>query len=112
MKKIEAIIRLSRFDKVRDALAQLGVRFFTMKEVNGFGLQKQEKMVYRGSIYDSDYISRLQIDIYVKEEMVEQVSKTIIEAARTGEVGDGKIAVLDLQNVTRIRTGEVGEDAI
>lgn len=112
MKKIEAIIRLSRFDKVRDALANLGVRFFTMSEVNGFGLQKAEKMVYRGSVYDSDYISRLQLDIYVKNDMVDDVVKTIAAAAKTGEVGDGKIAVLELANVTRIRTGEQGEDAL
>ena len=62
MKKIEAIIRLSRFDKIRDALALIGINFFTLQDVKGFGLQKGEKMVYRGSVYDADYIARLQID--------------------------------------------------
>ncbi len=112
MKKIEAVIRLSRFDKVRDALAKIGVRFFTMKEVNGFGLQGGEKISYRGNIYDSDYIARLQLDIYVDTDKVDEVTKTIMEAARTGEVGDGKIAVLSIDHIVRIRTGETNTDAI
>ncbi len=112
MKKIEAIIRLSRFDRVREALAKIGVNFFTLKEVKGFGLQKGEKIVYRGSIYDSDYIARLQIDILTVEEMVDQIIETIMEAGRTGEVGDGKITVYDVQHVVRIRTAETGANAI
>ncbi|MEM8526109.1 MAG: P-II family nitrogen regulator [Bacteroidota bacterium] len=112
MKKIEAIVRLSRFDKVRDALANIGIRFFTMKEVNGFGLQKGEKRMYRGSIYDADYIARLQIDILVDDDRVEEILETIAEAGKTGETGDGKISVYDLDQVIRIRTGERGSDAI
>lgn len=112
MKKIEAIIRLSQFDSVRDALAQIGVNFFTLIEVKGFGLQKGEKMVYRGSVYGSDYIARLQLDILCTSERVDQIVETIVKAGRTGEVGDGKISVYDVQEVVRIRTNETGVDAI
>ena len=112
MKKIEAIIRLSRFDAVRDALGGIGVRFFTLKEVKGFGLQRGAKMVYRGSSYDADYIARLQIDLLATNEMTEKIVETITSAARTGEVGDGKITVLDVNHVVRIRTAEEGAAAI
>lgn len=112
MKKIEAIIRLSRFDKVRDALAEIGVNFFTLKDVKGFGLQKGEKMMYRGSIYDADYIARLQLDILTTDDKADLVVETIAKAGRTGEVGDGKIIVLDVSTVMRIRTAEVGAEAI
>lgn len=112
MKKIEAIIRLSRFENIRDALAGIGVNFFTLQEVKGFGLQKGEKMVYRGSVYDSDYIARLQLDILTTDEKADEIVSTIMEAGRTGEVGDGKIIVLDVASVTRIRTAESGAYAI
>jgi len=112
MKKIEAIIRLSMFDKVRDALAGIGVRFFTLKEVKGFGLQKKVKMVYRGSSYDADYIARLQLDILTTDEKADEIVATISKSARTGEVGDGKITVYDVNQVVRIRTDETGADAI
>lgn len=112
MKKIEAIIRLNRFDSVRDALAEIGVRFFTLEQVKGYGLQQGEKMVYRGSVYGSDYIARLQLNILTTEDKVEKITKTIVSAARTGEVGDGKIAVYPVDSVVRIRTGEVDESAI
>lgn len=112
MKKIEAIVRLSRFDRVRDALAQIGVNFFTMKDVKGFGLQKGEKLTYRGSVYDADYIARLQIDILCSGEKVDQIVDVISSAARTGEVGDGKICVLSVDSVTRVRTGEKDISAI
>ncbi len=112
MKKIEAIVRLSRFENIRDALADIGVKFFTLKDVKGFGLQKGKKMVYRGSTFDSDYIARLQIDILTTDDMVDSIVEAIASAGRTGEVGDGKIAVLDVQSVTRIRTAERGAEAI
>ncbi len=112
MKKIEAIIRLSRFDKVRDALADIGVNFFTLKDVKGFGLQGGTKMMYRGSVYDSDYIARLQIDILTTEDKVDAIIDAVVSSGRTGEVGDGKISVLDISSVTRIRTGEIGMSAI
>jgi len=112
MKKIEAIIRLSRFDKIRDALALIGINFFTLQDVKGFGLQKGEKMVYRGSVYDADYIARLQIDILTTNDMVDAVVDAIISSGKTGEVGDGKIIVYDVQEIVRIRTGEKGSEAV
>jgi nitrogen regulatory protein PII len=112
MKKIEAIILLSRFDKIRDALALIGINFFTLQDVKGFGLQKGEKMVYRGSVYDADYIARLQIDILTTDDMVDAVVDAIISSGKTGEVGDGKIIVYDVQEVVRIRTGEKGSEAV
>jgi nitrogen regulatory protein PII len=112
MKKIEAIVRLSRFDKVRDALAEVGVNFFTLQDVKGFGLQKGQKLVYRGSVYDSDYIARLQLDILTTADKVDLIVDTILAAAKTGEVGDGKIIVLDVDSVVRIRTAEKDGAAI
>ena len=112
MKKVEAIIRLSRFDIIRDDLAKIGVNFFTLQEVKGFGLQKGEKLMYRGSIYDADYIARLQLDILVKDDEVEKVVNAIMKAGRTGQVGDGKIIIYDVNDVVRIRTGETGAEAV
>ncbi|MEL7119030.1 MAG: P-II family nitrogen regulator [Bacteroidota bacterium] len=112
MKKVEAIVRLSRFDSVRDALAKIGVNFFTLKEVKGFGLQQGEKLVYRGSVYNADYIARLQLDILCTTERLEEIVNAIMKAARTGEVGDGKITIVDIQDVIRIRTSETGALAI
>ena len=111
MKKIEAVVRLSQFDRIRDALAAIGVKFFTMTDVKGFGLQT-EKRIYRGSVYDADFIARLQIDILAEDSKVPQIVETIVNSGRTGKVGDGKITVLDVSNVVRIRTGETGQDAV
>ncbi len=112
MKKIEAIVRLSRFETIRDALAGIGVNFFTLTEVKGFGLQKGEQLMYRGSVYDSDYIARLRIDIFCNTEKVDEIIDAIVSSGRTGEVGDGKIIVIDLEHVVRIRTFEIGAEAI
>ncbi len=112
MKKIEAIIRLSRFEKVRDALAEIDVNFFTLTEVKGYGLQKGEKLVYRGSSYDTDFIARLQLDILTTEERVDDIIAAIAKSGKTGEIGDGKIIVYDVEHVVRIRTGQVGAEAI
>jgi nitrogen regulatory protein PII len=112
MKKIEAIIRLSRFEQIRDALAGIGVRFFTLTEVKGFGLQASHKMMYRGSTYDSDYIARLQLDILCEKERVSEITDTIVKAGRTGEVGDGKVIVYDVEHIVRIRTSETNAEAI
>ena len=112
MKKIEAIIRLNLFDAVRDALAEIGVRFFTLEQVKGYGLQQGEKMVYRGSVYGADYIARLQLNLLTTTDKVDLIVDTIAKSARTGEVGDGKISVYEVQHVVRIRTGETGEAAI
>ena len=112
MKKIEAIVRLSQFDRIRDELAKIGVNFFTLTEVKGFGLQKGKQMVYRGSVYDSDYIARLRLDILCATEKVDAIIETIVKAGRTGEIGDGKIIVTDVEYIVRIRSGETNEEAI
>ena len=112
MKKIESIIRLSRFEAVRDALAEINIRFFTLSEVKGFGLQRGEKLTYRGSVYDADYIARLQLDILAPEDKVDAIIDAIVRAGRTGEVGDGKISVYDVSRAIRIRTGEENEAAL
>ncbi len=111
MKKIEAIIRLSRFDAVRDALADIDLRFFTLSEVKGFGLQKEQR-TYRGSTYDPDYIARLRIDILTSDVRVDEIVSTIKKAAYTGEVGDGKIAIYNVDSVLRIRNDDKDENAI
>lgn len=111
MKKIEAIVRLSKFDDVKDALAEIGVLFFTLSDVKGFGLQK-EKRVYRGSSYDPDYIARLQIDILTTDEKVNQIVEVIRESGSTGKVGDGKIIVFDISKVYRIRNNDEDSEAI
>ncbi|MEM8526956.1 MAG: P-II family nitrogen regulator [Bacteroidota bacterium] len=112
MKKIEAIVRLSQFDEIRDGLATIDVNFFTLSKVEGFGLEKGEKIRYRGSSYDSKHVARLKLEILVVEEKVDEVVQVIVDKGRTGEVGDGKIMVFAVEKSTRIRTGEEGRDAI
>ena len=112
MKKIEAIIRLQKFDDVRDALAEIGVEFFSLKEVKGYGLQKGEAMVYRGSIYGKDYIARLQLDILATAEKADDIVEVILKSASTGEVGDGKISVLEVDRIYRIRNGDLNAQAL
>ncbi len=112
MKKIEAIIRLSRFESIRDALAEIDVKFFTLAEVKGFGLQRGEQLTYRGSVYDADYIARLQLEILAHPNMVDAIINAITSAGRTGKVGDGKIIVTEVERIVRIRTGEENESAL
>ena len=112
MKKIEAIIRSSRFDEVKDALSKIGINFFTFLEVKGFGKQKGEHVVYRGAVYDVGYIARLQLEIIVPDGQVEEAIDVIKEAAKTGDIGDGKIIVTAIEQVLSIRTGQVDESAI
>lgn len=112
MKKIEAIIRLQKFDEVRDALAEIDVKFFTLKEVKGYGLQKGETMVYRGSVYGKDYIARLQVDILTTSDKADEIIDTILSSAGTGEVGDGKITVIDVEKIYRIRNADQGAEAL
>ncbi|GAA5221740.1 P-II family nitrogen regulator [Membranihabitans marinus] len=112
MKKIEAIIRKSKFETVKDALANINVKFFTAQDVKGYGLQKGEKMVYRGSSYGTEYIDRIQMDIYTSDEKCGDIVSTILKAGATGEIGDGKITVLPIENIYRIRNAEENEMAI
>ncbi len=112
MKKVEAIIRTSKFDAVRDALASIGVKFFSLKDVKGYGLQKGEVHTYRGADLGAEYIARIQMDLVVSNDRLEEVVKTIQESGRTGEIGDGKIFVFDVLETIRIRNGEKNELAI
>jgi nitrogen regulatory protein P-II 1 len=112
MKKIEAIIRPFKLDDVREALSEIGVRGMTLTEVKGYGRQKGHTELYRGSEYKIDFLPKIKIEIIASESMVENIVSTIVKAARTGQVGDGKIFVSPVDDVIRVRTEESGEDAI
>ena len=112
MKKIEAIIRPFKLDDVREALSEIGVKGMTLTEVKGYGRQKGHTEVYRGSEYKIDFLPKIKVEIIVKDAMVERVIATIVKAARTGQVGDGKIFIFPVEDVIRIRTEESGEDAV
>lgn len=112
MKKIEAVIRSSKFSDVRKALGAIGVKFFTFMEVKGYGLQKGAHVTYRGVAYDMGYIGRLKLEIFAKDEKVEEIIDTIIQSGQTGEIGDGKISIYPVDQIVRIRTGEKDEAAL
>jgi nitrogen regulatory protein P-II 1 len=112
MKKIEAIIKPFKLDEVKESLSSIGVQGMTVSEVKGFGRTGGKKEVYRGSAYVVDFVPKVKLEIIVKDDMVLQVINSIMEAAKTGRIGDGKIFVLPIDEVIRIRTGEKGEDAI
>ncbi len=112
MKKIEAIVRHSKVEDIKNALAQIGVYGMTVTEVRGFGRQKGHKEIYRGAEYTIDFVPKAKIEVISREDRAEQVVQTIVETARTGQVGDGKIFVYDLAACVRIRTGETGEEAV
>ena len=112
MKKIETIIKPFKLDEVKDALNELGVQGMTVSEVKGFGRQKGHVELYRGAEYDVAFVPKIKIEIVVPDDLVEKVTKTIAEKAKTGKIGDGKIFVSDLGDIFRIRTGEHGEAAI
>jgi nitrogen regulatory protein PII len=112
MKKIEAIIRPFKLDDVREALSEIGVHGMTLTEVKGYGRQKGHTELYRGSEYKIDFLPKIKIEIIADDSMVDNIVSTIIKAAKTGQVGDGKIFVSAVQDVIRVRTEESGEDAI
>lgn len=112
MKKIEAIIKPERLDEVKNGLARLGVKGMTVSEVKGFGRQRGHKEVYRGAEYQVDFIPKVKIEVVVDSELVPQAIGVIQEKARTGHIGDGKIFVMPVETVVRIRTGEIGKEAI
>lgn len=112
MKKVEAIIRTIKYDDVVEALEGIGIRFFSYSEVKGHGMEKSKEIKYRGVVYDAGYLPRTKLSIVVKDDDVDKVSKTIIENAQTGKIGDGKIIVTDVAQFLRIRTGESSEDAL
>jgi nitrogen regulatory protein P-II 1 len=112
MKKVEAIIKPFKLDEVKESLSEIGVHGMTVTEVKGFGRTGGKKEVYRGSAYVVDFVPKVKLEIIVPEDSVRQVVNAIVEAAKTGRIGDGKIFVTPVDEVIRIRTGETGEDAI
>lgn len=112
MKMITAIIKPFKLDDVREALNDMGVPGLTVTEVKGFGRQKGHTELYRGAEYVIDFLPKLKVEVAVGDEQVEQVIDVISKAAHTGKVGDGKIFVMTLDQVIRVRTGEMGEDAL
>ncbi|HAN46114.1 MAG TPA: transcriptional regulator [Cyanobacteria bacterium UBA8156] len=112
MKKIEAIIRPFKLDEVKIALVNAGIVGMTVSEVRGFGRQKGQTERYRGSEYTVEFLQKLRLDIVVEDDRVDMVVEKIVQAARTGEIGDGKIFVSPVERVVRIRTGETNDEAI
>jgi len=112
MKKIEAIIKPFKLDDVKEALNGLGVQGMTVTEVKGFGRQKGHVELYRGAEYDISFIPKVKIEVVVADGMVDKVVATILEKAKTGKIGDGKIFITKIEEIIRIRTGEKGETAI
>jgi len=112
MKKVEAIIKPFKLDALKEAMGGLGVKGMTVTEVKGFGRQKGHTEVYRGAEYVVEFIPKVKVEIVVETEQVEPVIKAIIDSVKTGNIGDGKIFVLPVEKVCRIRTGEQGHDAI
>ncbi|MBU1169105.1 MAG: P-II family nitrogen regulator [Proteobacteria bacterium] len=112
MKKIEAIIKPFKLDEVKEALNAKGIQGMTISEVKGFGRQKGHKEIYRGAEYVVDFIPKVRIDIVVDDSLVDSIIQTIVESAATGNIGDGKIFVLPVEEAVRIRTGERGKDAV
>ncbi len=112
MKKIEAIVRHYKLEDVKNALAELGVVGMTITEVRGFGRQKGHTEMYRGTEYAVDFVPKVKIEIVVDDDRVQEAVDTVIRAAQTGQIGDGKIFVSDLLDTIRIRTGETGSEAL
>src|ERR1039457_7030417 len=112
MKKIDAVVKPVKLDEVREALSEIGVSGLTVTEVKGFGRQKGHTELYRGAEYVVDFLPKVKIEIVVGDESVEGAIDSIVKAARTGKIGDGKIFVTAVEQVVRIRTGETGESAV
>ena len=112
MKKVDAIVKPFKLDEVKDKLNEIGVQGITVTEVKGFGRQKGHTELYRGAEYVVDFLPKVKMEIVVADDQADEVIETIMKAAQTGRIGDGKIFVTDLVDVIRIRTGERGEEAI
>ena len=112
MKKIELLIKPFKLDEVKDALAELGIFGMTVSEVKGFGQQKGHTELYRGAEYQVDFVPKVKIEIVVNDDVANKTVDTVIAAARTGKIGDGKVFVTDIEETIRIRTGERGPAAI
>jgi nitrogen regulatory protein PII len=112
MKKVEAIIKPFKLDDVKEGLAGVGIKGLTVTEVRGFGRQRGHKEIYRGAEYQVDFVSKIKIEVVMEAELVAEAIKVILERARTGQIGDGKIFIIPVEDAIRIRTGETGKDAI
>jgi len=112
MKKIEAIVRHFKLEEVKDALTKIGIQGMTVSEVRGFGRQKGHKEQYRGAEYTVDFLPKVKMEVVVDDSAAQSVIDTILQTARTGQIGDGKIFVTSLEEVIRIRTGETGADSL
>ncbi len=111
MKKIFAVIKPFKVDEVKEALAKINVNGMTISEVKGFGRQKGHKEVYRGAEYQTDFVPKVELKICVDDDLAQAVVDTIVATAKTGKIGDGKIFILPVEEVIRIRTGETGSEA-
>jgi len=112
MKLVIAIIKPFKLDDVREALSDIGVKGITVAEVKGFGRQKGHTELYRGAEYVVDFLPKVKIEVAISDEMLDQTIEAITNSAKTGKIGDGKIFVMEMANVVRIRTGEIGVDAL
>jgi nitrogen regulatory protein P-II 1 len=112
MKKVEAIVRHHKLEEVKDALSQTGITGMTITEVRGFGRQKGHTEVYRGTEYTVDFVPKVKVEVVIDDTKLQSVVNTIVKAAQTGQVGDGKIFVSDLSDAIRIRTSETGASAL
>lgn len=112
MKKVEAIIKPFKLDDVKEALKEIGVQGLTVTEVKGFGRQKGHTELYRGAEYVIDFLPKIKLEVIVADEIVTKVVDALMDSARTGKIGDGKIFILPIEEIIRIRTGERGIDAI
>jgi nitrogen regulatory protein P-II 1 len=112
VKKIEAIIKPFKLEEVKEALTEIGIEGLTVTEVKGFGRQKGHTEIYRGSEYTVDFLPKVKVEVVLGESLVEKATETIVKAAKTGKIGDGKIFVLPVENAVRIRTEEKGEKAV
>jgi len=112
MKKIEAVIRHHKLDEVKTALVQQGFQGITVTEVRGFGRQKGQSETYRGAEYTVDFLPKLKLEVVVQDDQCSKAVETLVSASRTGQIGDGKVFVIDVQETVRIRTGESGESAL
>jgi nitrogen regulatory protein P-II 1 len=112
MKKIEAIIKPFKLEEVKDALGEIGIEGMTVTEVKGFGRQKGHTEIYRGSEYTVDFLPKIKIELVLVDELLENAMATIVRAAKTGKIGDGKVFVSPVEEAIRIRTEEKGEAAV
>ena len=112
MKKIEAIIKPFKLEEVKDALSELGIEGMTVTEVKGFGRQKGHTEIYRGSEYTVDFLPKIKLEVVLADTLLDTAVKAIIESAKTGKIGDGKIFILNVDEAIRIRTEETGEKAV